>query len=121
MIEFCNNDVHISENGIDLLRNQFPYRHFDYTEISTTKIGNGYLLKNRWLILITGVVFVIFSLKLLVPGLAILIDFSNSFAALNGEALAMKLFIPLCLIASGSYVIALSLRKSKIFPLKPSY
>ena len=117
MIEFYNNDVHISENGVDLLRYHFAYQHIDFLDMRAIKIWNGYLLQNRWLILVLGVAFVFFSLTIMIPGLAALSDFSTSLASFSSEAVAMKLFVPLLLISSGIYVIVLSMKRSKILSI----
>ncbi len=53
-VKFSNNYVKISDDGIDLTRSRFPYKHLDFSEIEDAKIKEGYLIKNRGAILIIG-------------------------------------------------------------------
>jgi hypothetical protein len=114
MIEFCSEYFLINDNGIDLLRSRFPYKHINYSEIHSTRIFNGYLLKNRFLPLIAGIIFILLSSKLLFPSVEILIERSNSLVHIHGRGLAGILSIPLTLMGFGFYFIVQSFKKSKI-------
>lgn len=114
MVEFCSDYFLINDKGIDLLRNQFPYQHINFSDIHSTKIFSGYLLRNRFVPLMAGILFILLSLKLLSPGIEILKEIPNSSVHLYGKGVAIILIIPLTLIGLGSYFIVQSLKKSKI-------
>lgn len=114
MIEFCSDYFLINDSGIDLLRSRFPYRHINYSDIQSTKIFNGYLLKNRFLPLLAGIILIFLSSKLLFPATEILIESPNSSVQIYGRGLAGILLIPLALMGFGYYFIVQSFKKSKI-------
>lgn len=71
---FNNDYIQINDNGIDLLRNRYPYLHIDYSNVDNYKITDGYLLRNRFIILVFGMGLIFFSLKLAVHQLPLYKD-----------------------------------------------
>ena len=53
---FSNDYVTISDTGIDLTRSRFPYKHLDFAEIEEARIQEGYLIKNRIVVLLLSIV-----------------------------------------------------------------
>jgi len=113
MIEFSSEYYLINDNGIDLLRSRFSYRHINYSAIDSAKIYNGYLLKNRFLPLIAGILMILFSYQLLLPAIQIFMECLNSSGHLNSKGVGTILFLPLSLIGIGSYFVVQSFKKSK--------
>lgn len=58
-VKFYNDYVKISEDGIELTRSMFPYKHLDFKDIEDVRITNGYLIKNRIPILIISSILLI--------------------------------------------------------------
>jgi|GEM_PF-1877174 len=115
MNKFCNDYVRIDSSGIDLMRNQFAYRHIDYSEITSVKIHNGHLLRNRLIPLIAGLFLVVFCLRLMIPVLEILKEIlSDTPSHFDGRGFAMIFSMPGILVLIGIYFVVQSLRGSKI-------
>lgn len=119
MPPFVTPSVSIGENGIDLLRNRFAYRHLDFSEIEHFRIEDGHLLKNRWIIFVAGIGLFAGAFMLFVPifkiGMSILSESSHSFSF---RGLGSILVFPLLLILFGGYCIFQSQLKSKILTLQ---
>ena len=118
MISYNSPSISIDENGIDLLRNRFAYQHINFSEVEQYSIENGYLLKNRLVILIAGIVMIILAAKLLMPVLVIFSELPQSSAHPSAKGIAYLMLIPLSLIGMGGYFVVQSLRKSKILVLE---
>ena len=114
MLEFRNDYILINDNGIDLLRNRFPYRHIDFSEVQSTKIFSGYLLQNRLIPFLAGILIIAASFKLLSPVIEIFKEVQNTSAPLYGRGVAFILIAPLILFSLGAYFLIQSLKKSKI-------
>jgi hypothetical protein len=119
MTSFSAPTISINENGIDLLRNRFAYQHLKFSEVQNFSIEDGYLLKNRLLVLITGIAMIVLAAKLFVPVLEVYGEVPENISTHSiGRGLAFMQMIPLALIGFGSYFTIQSLRKSKILHLE---
>jgi hypothetical protein len=121
MASFINDYIQIDDDGIDLLRNRFAYKHISYSEIRSLKITNGHLLKNRFIPFIVGIFSVIISVKLInqvFPLFTDLHSLSNSLHDGNGKAIAGVMILPLSLAAIGIYFFIQSFKVSKILSIE---
>ena len=119
MNTFCNDYVRIDARGIDLLRNQFAYQHFDYAEIRSIKIHHGHLLRNRLIPMLAGLFLVVISLKLMIPVADILNEIHDDPPnTYHGRGLAMMLSMPVLFLGIGAYFFVQSLRRSKILSIR---
>jgi hypothetical protein len=58
-VKFYNDYVKVSDDGIELTRSRFPYKHLDFKDIEDVRITNGYLIKNRIPVLIISSILII--------------------------------------------------------------
>jgi len=119
MPPFTDTTLYIDENGIDLLRNRFVYRHLNFSEVEYFSIKDGYLLKNRLVILIAGIAMIILAAKLFIPVLEVYSKVPENISTHTmGRGLAFMQMIPLALSGFGSYFVIQSLRRSKILVIE---
>jgi hypothetical protein len=118
MPPFTDTTLSIDENGIDLLRNRFAYRHLNFHEIEQFRIEDGHLLKNWWIIFAAGFIMLLFAFKLMVPVLGIYSELPQSSAHPSAKGIAYLMLIPFSLIGIGGYFVVQSLRRSKILVFK---
>ncbi len=114
MPAFSNPAVIINDNGIDLLRNRFAYRHLDFPEILEFRIEDGHLLKNRWIIFAAGIGLYAGAIKLVMPILQIGESIISEGTHANLRGLSEILGLPFLLFLFGVYCIYQSQIKSKI-------
>jgi len=118
MTQFSNDYIRIDDGGLDLLRNCYAYRHIAYSDIHSIRIRKGYLLRNRLVTLIIGIVFIAVSLKLMSPVL-IMLSHMSGHSHIAGNARVF--FIPLSFILLGAYFIFQSMLRSRIMSVKTDY
>lgn len=115
MDSFRNDYVSINQNGIEILRNNFPIAHYEFTSIKNVEIYNGYLLKNNYLVLCIGAGLIIVALKLL------FFEFEG-LSSFDGFVISMSfikiLVLPLFLVLFSVYCIIQSLKRSKILKIE---
>jgi hypothetical protein len=122
MEQFCSDYVRIDNSGIDLLRNRYAYKHIDYVDINSIEIRTGHLLRNRFIPLIVGIVFIAISVTLLSPAFVISSDLSGHSANYHSfRGVAIMFVIPLSLITIGGYFIVQSMIRSKILSINTDY
>ena len=113
---FYNDYIKIDENGIDLLRNSFPIEHLDFSIIRGIEISDGYLLKNRFIILLVGVSLIILAVKLLMFEFPIFDNFSS--VGHFGIGFIKILIMPLFILCFAIYCLIQSFKRSKILKIK---
>src|SRR5688572_6014030 len=62
-VRFINNDIQITENGIDLI-SVHPFTHINFADVQELSIENGYLIKNRIPVRVIGSIVLIGALYL---------------------------------------------------------
>lgn len=112
---FKNNYIHINDTGIDLLRNNYPLKHFDFFEIDKFIIKDGFLLRNRLLILSFGFIMIISGLILFFNEFDVILDIFNFKKFYHfSRGLGLIIILPLFLIIFGILISYQSFLKSKI-------
>jgi len=119
---YTNDFVSINENGIDLLRNRFPYKHIEFSSVSNYSIIDGYLLRNRLVIFAFASLLLLTSILLFkkeIPFYSDFIDFSihPHFHFYTIRGLGLLLFLPIFILALGIILIWQALIKSKILEI----
>jgi hypothetical protein len=121
MKPFISDYIQIDEKGIDLLRSRFAYKHLDYSEIRSLKIRKGYLLKNRIVPLIVGLIFLSISIQLLIQVFPTYKNYpfgENLYSYQHIKGLVWVFVLPFILAAVGIYFIIQSFRVSKILMIE---
>ena len=66
--KFESKDVDFNPDEIQLKRNNFIYATFNYSNVSEIKIYKGYLLKNRYLVIVGSLLLISFGISVLNTG-----------------------------------------------------
>lgn len=115
MSTYKNNYIQLNDLGIDLLRNSYAYKHIDFYNIDKYRIEDGFLLRNRILILLMGILIILGGAILLINQFDLIInlfDFHNNFKFNRGFALILSL--PIFLFISGIIMLYQSMIRSKL-------
>jgi hypothetical protein len=115
MNDFSSDYIKVNEAGIDLLRSRFAYKHIAYDQIQRIELTDGYLLKNRLVTLMFGMLLLFIAGKIMISEFPLLSDFL-SFHMTRGFAMIM--IAPLFFIAFGTYCLLQSFKRSKILVIK---
>lgn len=120
---FSNDYILINDSGIDLLRNRFAYQHIDYINIDNYKIEDGYLLRNRIVILLFGILLMIAAIVLFIhqlPTYYAVFTF-NTHVQGSFRGLGLILLTSPAMIVCSAILIWQSLIKSKILVITSNY
>ena len=118
MGKFTTDYIDINENGIDLLRSRFPFMHIGYEQINGIVLKDGYLLKNRLIILVLGFFCISLCTKLIMSVLPNEAFGTYSLHIYNFRSMQFIFFFPLLLLLFGVYCIFQSFKKSKLLVIK---
>lgn len=120
--EFDSKDVNFNSHGISLKRNKFTYATIDYNSIEEIRIINGYLLKNRLIVLLGAFCIIWIGYSVINTGLTILLkQDSSSYEWLNhffNKGSLVAIWGPLLLIIMGIMAIYNTFKKSYIAKIK---
>jgi hypothetical protein len=117
-VQYSTDYISINDNGIDLLRNKFPYFHIDYFDMKSYEIRNGYLIRNRFIIIVFAFLLLLIGVKLFIYQLPMYASFLDvNFTSTNLKGLFVIFFAAPLLILYGIVLFRQSFIKSKILQI----
>lgn len=115
---FKDEEFKINEDGVFLLRNNFPYQQIKFNEIKKFEIRKLPYLNNSLILLVRGCGMILLSTYLFLVSIQNLHSVSNLFGYGGGKF--SKLILILFLFAFGVYVLVNALKKGYCLVLKTS-
>jgi hypothetical protein len=117
-VQYATDYISINDKGIDLLRNKFPYFHIDYFDMKSYEIRNGYLVRNRVIIIVFAFLLLLSGVKLFIYQLPMYAAFFNvDFTSTNLKGLFVIFFAAPLLMLYGIVLFRQSFIKSKILQI----